>query len=246
MAELALAAGAVFAAAFAQGAIGFGSGLISLALLTLIWEVQQVVAITAAFSIVMCGYFIWHLWAHISLREIRLLLLGAAAGVPLGVTALTTLDPRWIKGGLGVFLTVYALTSLRSRRPSTSLISPRWAVPTGFFSGLLSGAFNTGGPPMVLYGTERRWTPHAFRGNIQAYFLPVSTLTLIMLADRGVVTGTTLMVNLKLLPSLVLGMVVGDRLANRIEEALFRKILLYSLLVMGLNFVRAFWDAPPA
>jgi uncharacterized membrane protein YfcA len=41
-------------------------------------------------------------------------------------------------------------------------------------------------------------------------------------------------------------MVVGDRLANRIEEALFRKILLYSLLVMGLNFVRAFWDAPPA
>ena len=77
MAELALAAGAVFAAAFVQGVIGFGIGLVSLALLTLIWEVQQVVVITATFSIVTCSYFIWHLRAYISFREIRLLLLGA-------------------------------------------------------------------------------------------------------------------------------------------------------------------------
>ena len=50
MAELALAAGAIFVAAFAQGVTGFGSGMISLVLLTLIWEIQQVVAITATFS----------------------------------------------------------------------------------------------------------------------------------------------------------------------------------------------------
>ena len=246
MAELALAAGAIFVAAFAQGVTGFGSGMISLVLLTLIWEIQQVVAITATFSIVMCAYFTWRLWAHISFTEIRLLLVGAAVGVPIGVTALAELDPKWIKGALGVFLTVYSIWSLKSRTESSTVVSSIWAVPAGFLSGLLSGAFNTGGPPVVLYGTERRWSNHAFRGNIQGYFAPVGALTLAMLANEGFVNEETLLINAKLLPFLLLGMVAGDRLADQVEEGAFRKILLFSLLAVGLNFTRAFFAAAPA
>lgn len=238
MAELAFAAGAIFTAAFAQGVTGFGSGLISLALLTLLWEVQQVVAITATFSIVMCSFFTWRLWQHISFPEIRLLLLGAAVGVPVGVTALTELDPRGTRAALGVFLVAYSVWSLRSRLSSDFLVSERWALPAGFLSGLLSGAFNTGGPPVVLYGTERRWSPHSFRGNIQGFFAPVGALTLFLLAQKGVVNQETLLLNAKLLPFLLVGMLVGDRLANRIEERVFRRILLLSLLVIGLNFLR--------
>jgi uncharacterized membrane protein YfcA len=32
------------------------------------------------------------------------------------------------------------------------------------------------GPPLVVYGTLRRWTPEQFRATLQGYFLPASVL----------------------------------------------------------------------
>ena len=193
----------------------------------------------------MCFYLAWRLWKHISFAEIRPLLIGGALGVPIGVTALTELDPRWIKGSLGVFLVVYSVWSLQSRTPSESPLSRKWALPAGFFSGILSGAFNTGGPPVVLYGTERKWNPHAFRGNIQGFFAPVAGFTLTLLALKGAITKESLTINAQLLPFLLAGMVAGDRFADQVEEGAFRKILLVSLLLVGVSFSRSFFAASP-
>jgi uncharacterized membrane protein YfcA len=36
---------------------------------------------------------------------------------------------------------------------------------------VLGGAYNTNGPPVVIYATLRRWPPRAFRATLQGYFL---------------------------------------------------------------------------
>jgi uncharacterized membrane protein YfcA len=237
--EFAFAAGAIFIAAFVQGLVGFGSGMISLTLLAFLWEIQEVVAITAGFSIIVTGYLAWRLRSHISLREIAPLLIGATLGIPIGVTALTSLDPRTIKGVLGGFLLLYSTWSLWGRAPSKIRIKRTWALPAGLFAGMLSGAFNTGGPPIVMYGTERQWTPDAFRGNVQGFFAPCAVLTLSLLSYKGVVSAESLTWNAKLLPFLLVGMVLGDRKAAGIKPGPFRRILLFSLLIVGVVFLRA-------
>jgi len=243
--EFAFAAAAIFVASFVQGLTGFGSGIIALTLLAMMWEIQFVVAITAVFSIFICLYLAWRLWEHIRFSEILPLLAGAAIGVPLGVMALTRLDPRIIKGCLGVFLMAYAAWSLLSKEQERPPISKTWAFPSGMGAGLLSGAFNTGGPPVVLYGNERQWSPNAFRGNIQGFFAPCAALTLTLYALNGVITRDTLAWNLKLFPFLIVGMVIGDRLAAGVQPGPFRKILLLSLLAVGVVFLRAFFLPDP-
>jgi uncharacterized membrane protein YfcA len=238
--EFGFAAIAVFVAAYVQGLIGFGSGMISITLLALLWEVQDVVAITAAFSIVMCFYLAWRLRSHISLHEIWPMMLGASVGIPIGVIALTSLDPRFIKGSLGAFLVLYSTWSLWARASSGEKISRFWALPAGFFGGILSGAFNTGGPPVVLYGTERQWSPNSFRGNVQGMFAPCSVLTLSLLSYKGVVNAESLAWNFKLLPFLIAGMALGDRRATGVDDAHFRRMLLFCLLGIGLVFLRSF------
>jgi uncharacterized membrane protein YfcA len=214
-------------------------------LLALRWGIQQVVALTAVFSIIMCFYLAWRLWDGITVKEIWPMILGAVVGVPIGVTALTELDPRYLKGSLGIFLLVYALWSLLGREGSGSQISRRWALPVGVGAGVLSGAFNTGGPPVVLYGTERQWSPNAFRGNVQGFFAPCATFTLCLFIYKGVVTEESLIWNAKLLPFLIVGMVLGDRLADSVQPGPFRRILLISLLVVGVIFLRAFFLPAP-
>ena len=239
--EFAFAASAILVASFVQGLTGFGSGIIALTLLAMMWEIQYVVAITSVFSIFICLYLAWRLWEHIRFSEIRSLLVGAAFGVPLGVIALKHLAPGIIKGCLGVFLMAYALWSLASTDKVRTPIAKRWGYPAGFGAGLLGGAFNTGGPPVVLYGNERQWSPNEFRGNIQGFFAPCAALTLTLYGLNGVITPETLGWNLKLFPFLIVGMVIGDRLAAGVQPGPFRKILLLSLLAVSVVFLRAFF-----
>ena len=236
MAEFAFAAGAIFAASFVQGLTGFGSGMIALTLLALMWDIQQVVAITAVFSIVLCVYLAWSLREHIRFREIWPMLLGAVIGVPIGVTALTELDPRYIKGSLGIFLLIYALWSLFSREGTGQKIRRVWAFPTGLFSGILSGAFNTSGPPVIIYGTERGWVKDRFRATLQGYFLLTTTLSTTGYVTTGLITAESLKLNAMLLPALALGAWGGQRASQYVNPETFRKVVLWALLGMGVFY----------
>ena len=46
----------------------------------------------------------------------------------------------------------------------------------GFCAGVMGGAFGMNGPPLVIYGTMRRWTAQHFRATLQGYFLPASVV----------------------------------------------------------------------
>ena len=59
----------------------------------------------------------------------------------------------------------------RSRFESTD---DRLAWLFGFGAGVLGGAYGMNGPPLVAYGTLRRWSPEQFRATLQGYFLPAS------------------------------------------------------------------------
>lgn len=71
---------------------------------------------------------------------------------------------------LGVVIVAYALYALFN--PTLPELAQRsWAYGFGFAGGVLSGAYNTSGPPVVIYGTCRCWQPAEFKSNLQGYFL---------------------------------------------------------------------------
>jgi len=47
---------------------------------------------------------------------------------------------------------------------------PEPAVPFGFLAGILGGAYNANGPPIVIYGVMRGWKKEAFRASLQGFF----------------------------------------------------------------------------
>jgi uncharacterized membrane protein YfcA len=65
---------------------------------------------------------------------------------------------------------------LVNKPPALSRDSHLWMVVCGFFAGLLGGAYGMNGPPLVIYGAMRRWSPQHFRATLQGYFLPASVI----------------------------------------------------------------------
>ena len=54
-----------------------------------------------------------------------------------------------------------------------------WLVGCGLVAGVLGGAYGMNGPPLVIYGAMRRWTPQHFRATLQGYFLPASIVAIL-------------------------------------------------------------------
>ena len=92
---------------------------------------------------------------------------------PVRSIFLTRVDERIALTILGVVIAGYALYALLGLK-MPRLEKPVWAYLAGLFGGLLGGAYNTSGPPVIVYADCRRWPPDVFKGNLQGYFIIVS------------------------------------------------------------------------
>src|SRR5262249_25397617 len=76
---------------------------------------------------------------------------------------------------LPVTIIVFSTYCLAGRR-RFELKDDRLAWLFGFTGGVLGGAYGMNGPPLVVYGSLRHWSPEHFRATLQGYFLPASLL----------------------------------------------------------------------
>lgn len=237
MSDWLYAACALFVAGFAQGLSGFGSGLVSMSLLPLIWPVTFSVAISAVYSLFIASTLAWQLRAHLRLRDILLPIAAALGCVPLGARILTSLDPTIVMACLGALLTFYSLWNLfRPKRPTTH-VGRGWGAAAGISSGLLTGALNTGGPPIVAWISAQPWSKDEMKGTLQIFFIPSSVVAITTYAISGVVNVETLGWNLRLAPALAGGLLVGALLYRRVPQEGFRRILLIGLFIVGVHYI---------
>lgn len=226
----------VFFAAFMQSLLGFGGALIAMPLLATLVGIHTA---TPAFAIVgtlatLLNAIRWR--SHTSRPDLIRLIVPAVLGIPLGIGILARVDSAVVTHGLGVLLLIYVGYHLLGF-VLPPLQHPAWAYATGFSSGVLSGAFNTGGPPVIVFASTRQWSPDQFRGNLQTYFLIISLFLVTGHWLSGNLTGHVWHTALIGIPALVAGQFAGSRLCGRVKPDVFRRLALVLLLLLGLQLL---------
>lgn len=226
---------ALFLSAVIRQISGFGFALLSMPLISFIAGIRVATPLVAMTGATVGLVMITSCWQQADRKALLRLLVAGLIGVPLGILVLSHLPDEWMKRGLGALLLIYCLYSLVM--PALPLVQDgpiTWFV--GLLSGLLTGAFNTGGPPVVIYGTLRRWSPEEFRSTLQLYFLVISLFAMIGHAVAGLWTMKILWLYLASLPALLLGLYLGDKVNLMIPKQQFNRIIYTLLLVTGLLF----------
>ena len=112
---------------------------------------------------------------------------------------------------------------------------PRWiAGPIGVLSGVLTGLFGTGGPPLILYYQLQGVDKAAFRGNLMAIFLLMTAVRVPSYAVFGLITAPRMWSALAVMPAVLLGALIGNSIHLRIEETTFRRLVSAALLAIGI------------
>ena len=228
---------AVFLAGFVSGLAGFGLGLVAMAILPYFLSIKVVTPITTLYApLVFLAAFI-PVRKHIQKKILLLVLIGAAAGVPLGVWGLATLPETIIKRVLGGVILLACSYELIWGRKQVAGIKPIWGLPIGLFAGSLTGAFSTGGPPVMIYMTAQSDSRFAIKATATAYFITTSLYKVPFLWIHRLLTPEVLRMTLLLAPAAALGVTLGMLLFRKLSNVTFRRIVLGLLTLSGLMLV---------
>lgn len=226
----------VFLGCFTQSLTGFGVALVMMAVLPSILGLHIATPLVALVAIVLETLMLIRYHAALQFKSILGLLIASLIAIPAGVIYLSRLDEGIALSILGFVLTAYALYALTGFRPP-ALSHPVWAWVFGFVGGLLGGAYNTSGPPVVVYGNCRRWSPQEFKSNLSGYFVVNSVMVVSTHWLSGNFTSEVTSNFLLALPALLLGFLFGQGMDKWLNPELFRKLVLVLLVLLGARLM---------
>ena len=226
----------VFLAVFTQSLSGFGSALVAMSLLPAIIGIHVATPLVALVGFTLEIVLIIRYRRSLDVRAIWRIVLAALVGIPVGVYFLSNADEKLSLTLLGVVLTGYAVYALLGLK-MPNLNGPVWAYLAGLFGGLLGGAYNTSGPPVIVYADCNRWPPDAFKSNLQGYFVIISVIVVASHVMNGNFTSQVWHLFWWTIPSIVIGLIAGLSLDRWLNPLLFRRLVLVLLLVMGIRLI---------
>jgi uncharacterized membrane protein YfcA len=225
-----------FFSAFVQTSLGFGAALVAMPLL--VYSIGLSLA-APSFAIVgaLAGMsLIWRYRNDFHWRDIWRLILSALFAIPIGIFLAEQIDEHVVLLFLGVITIAYALYNLLNFT-MPELKDKRWAFVLGIGAGVLHGAYNTGGPPLVIYGNSQRWKPLTFKGNLQVTFLPMTSFVVLGHALSGNINSHVTGYVVMMLTGTVLGQLLGFYTERFMRPVLFRRLVLVGLLILGVSMI---------
>lgn len=108
----------------------------------------------------------------------------------------------------------------------------------GSLSGFTTAVANTGGPAMSLYLLAARYSVLAFMGTISWFFFMINVIKVPMGLGLQIITPSTLMLDLGLVPAVLLGTWIGRRTLPRVPQQLFDRLVLITTVLAALNLLR--------
>ena len=224
----------IFIASLIRSTFGFGEALVAVPLLALIVPINIAAPLAVLLSVVIAAIIVAQDWRHIHLRSSLWLLAPTFAGIPLGVLLLRSQHPLAVKAALACVILLFSAYSLFVKSLPELKTDNRVALLTcGFLAGVLGGAYGMNGPPLVIYGAMRRWSPQHFRATLQGYFLPASIATAAGLRAAGLWTPPVTHLFLISLPAAILATLLGRSINSRLRGELFLKIVHICLVAVG-------------
>lgn len=224
---------AMFLGGAAAGAAGFGMGMVALPFMLLVLDPVTAVLALNTTQVLLFLMILRHTRSQVQTREAKPMALLGVAGAAVGVFTLTASAEAAIR--LTAVSLVLVLSVMTAAAPTLRFQVPsRVGPPLGFAAAVLLGAMAIGGPVMALYALGRGWAKNSVRGTLAFYFLAVTAVLAVGYAAAELYSAERwVFIGIAQGPVLV-GALVGTRLAQFMSEHIFRKSVLALIIASSL------------
>ena len=147
------------------------------------------------------------------------------AGVALGAVFLAMADDGSVRKVIGIILLLVITFTLwqRARGPRGAGAGAGAVARSGYgaLGGFTTMVANAGGPVMSMYFLAARFPVNAFLGTAAWFFAVINLAKVPVSIGLGLITPSTLVLDVFLVPGVIVGALVGRRIAARMKQSTF-------------------------
>ncbi|NTW71921.1 MAG: sulfite exporter TauE/SafE family protein [Eubacteriaceae bacterium] len=225
----------LFAGAFVQGIVGFGSAMVWMSFLPLVIAFTDAASIVPLMLTILGGYMTIRLFKYVQWKTAIIPLVVSLICTSIGVwiMAFTTVQTMQIVLGIFLFLIgVYFFVT--SKNPIVIKPTPLNGGIAGMIAGTFTGLLNIGGPPLAIYYSQATDEPLQFKGCLEFNFLVMYGWAAIMKGFQGVYTAELLTFLIPATAGLLGGSLIGLKLFGKFDKKIVSRLVWTMLVIMGL------------
>ena len=221
----------VLLAGIVRGFTGFGSALVYLPVAAIFLPPTWVIASMISFSMFGPLPLMPRALRDAPMAEVMRLAITGAIGIPIGVYALTLLEPEAFRWLISVVAMVTLLVLASGWRYQGEM-TPALGAITGFISGVMGGFVGLAGPPVILLYLSGRKAVVEIRAVILLYLFTTDLVVMLTFWLRDLITLEAFLIGVLLVPSYMIGGLIGQKLFEPTREKMFRG-LAYGIILLA-------------
>lgn len=182
-------------------------------------------------------FLAWKERKRISLKIVVPLSFMVVLGSIPGAFFLKIGNVHLLKVILGLAVVFIGLEMLfREKKKQTEKSSPIVLAVIGIISGILCGLFGIGAF-LAAYVSRTTDTQGQFKGNLCFVFLVDNTFRIVLYSVTGLLNLHSIWSSLLLTPFMVIGLLVGITLSEKVNESTVKKIVILLLILSGVSLM---------
>ena len=218
-------------AGFLNGVTSFGGNLFAVPLMMLIMDAKDAIIFSCLVGtgITLTVAVLYH--SRLPILEFVLAGVSSAAGIPIGMLILKVASVGTILIISGMILLMFLIwQAVAARMHKMYRISVWGIIPAGILAGILLSSTAMGGPALAMYAVLRGWSKEETLSMLNTMAAASMVFLVVVQWVAGLYTPQMLHSAVWALPCTVIGVLISVPVIGRINQRLFR-VLLLSMLV---------------
>jgi uncharacterized protein len=220
-----------------EAVTGFGCTVLALPFFTALVGVRQGVMVLTILAWILSLYIVLSNWKDIDFRQYAIITALMLCGLPLGIFLFRNADVSSLRTILAVFIVLSAsvqLLKLSGVIRITKALPKPLAYALLVTGGIVHGMFSSGGPLVVLYATTAIPDKSRFRATLCLLWTTLNSIIITSYLVGGLLDRPVLIQGAWMLPFLVAGIVVGEKIHYKVNARTFSYIVFSMLLFTGI------------
>lgn len=230
----------VFVTHTLEAITGFGCSVLAMPFVSSLLGVHMAVKVITFLAWFLALYLVVRNYAKIDWKQYAIITGCMLIGLPVGMYLFRTQQSDALNLMLALFIIIVSLSQLyrlaRGGAPQAPL-TKKTALPYYLLlvaGGVIHGIFSSGGPLVVLYATRTLPDKGRFRATLCLLWTTLNTIILATYFLEGSVTREIAVSTGILIPFVVAGIIVGERIHNKVDQKKFSLIVFSMLLLTGV------------
>lgn len=188
-----------------------------------------------------------HYRKNVRIKHLSFLLPSAFGGVLAGYLLMGRIESATLRPLIGItvlsMLGIYFLLSFFGQpdsgenEPGKAAFSLPVTLIFGVVAGLTTTLANAAAPVMTLYLIVCRLSKKDFIGTAAWFFFIINWVKVPFYIKLGLITGTSFLVDLTMLPFIIVGAFLGIYLVKWISQGMFNRLVLILAFVSSINLI---------